>query len=275
MKTSTKLIACLLVLSLASSCSKKDSSPEEVDTTPDRSNCLLSTVTYADKPEMPYSKSNLTLKYDAEKRIIQQSGGGNFTEYIYQPGKIITKGYINSINILNQVSEDVFTLGVNDSRITERVYRDIGGSYTDKTVYEYNAEGYLTGKKLYKYGGSLASESKFSYENGNLVTREDIYYGSPARPTDKVYYKYDNTAFFPEAVFLPEVTDVQTGKPNKNNIVEITVEKTSINGWSDTYKTIQYSYTAKGKRLAEVKMTATTAQGKNITSSISFDYSCP
>ena len=86
MKTTNNLITCLFVFFLASSCSKNGSSAEETETTPDRSKCLLSAISYVDKPEMPYHQSNLTLTYNAEKRISLKSGGGIFTEYTYQPG---------------------------------------------------------------------------------------------------------------------------------------------------------------------------------------------
>ena len=124
------------------------------------------------------------------------------------------------------------------------------------------------------------TESKFTYQAGNLVQKENIHYSLASSPSvkmgaDTITYTYDNIPWFPEAAYLYEVTDVKTGKPNKNNVTGIQLKVfDGTNGIRDYYKSIQYTYAVKGKRLEKVTLIGSTLKGASINSIIGFTYKC-
>ncbi|WP_207514747.1 hypothetical protein [Longitalea luteola] len=290
------LLPMLAALCFASACSK--SSSNDTNNTPppdtgteqepeqDYSNCLLSEVNYGSQLNSPFHSYPFTLAYDSLKRVSQLSGAGEFNVYNYETGKIIKTTYINSIALINMVARYVYTLD-NNGRIVSNTTASYNrpasiDAYTrqDKTMYEYNSDGYLIGEKIFAYGSDLMQERKFTYQAGNLVQRENIHYALLYTPgvkigADTITYTYDNAPLFPEAVYLHEVTDVKTGKPNKNNVTAIQLKMfDGTGGIRDYYRSIQYTYAVRGKRLDKVTMAASTVKGISINDTISFKYKC-
>jgi hypothetical protein len=285
MKTNPLLVPFLAMLCIFSACSKKGDTPTTTPE-PDYSQCLLSSVQYNWSIQMPYNNDPFTLEYDNLKRVKQRKSSGFIALYSYEPGKIIQIAYINSVVDSNLTARYVYTLDNND-RIVSSIYysyykpKSMADSVVqDKTTYEYNAEGYLIAQKTLAYGTKPYEERKFIYQDGNLVQRENTHYDLYTNPgaklgTDTITYTYDNTLYFPEAVYLYEATDVKTGKQNKNNVTGIQLKKyrgpTAI---YDEYKSIQYTYAVKGKRLEKVTMTATTLKNVSINTTFGFGYNC-
>jgi hypothetical protein len=112
------------------------------------------------------------------------------------------------------------------------------------------------------------------------VQRENIYYDISQSPyakrgADTITYTYDNTPWFPEAANLYEITDVKTGKQNANNVIAIQLKKfDGTGGINDYYKSMQYTYTVKGKRLAKANMVGSTVKGSNVKQTFEFAYKC-
>lgn len=256
----------------------------------DSSKCLLSAVNYVSQTNMPYYKDPFTLTYDSLNRVTGRVAPGMFYQYSYETGKITQRIYINSVADINLIGRVVYTLDKN-SRVISHTYAHYNrptseSNYTrqDRIDYEYDVDGYLTGLKWYAYSYSLWNESRFTYQNGNLTQRENIWYDFTSGPTsvkagaDTITYTYDNSTWFPEAIHLYEMGnyyDVTTFKPNKNNVTGIQCKIYDGSGLNkDYYKTIQYSYSKKGPKLEKVTIAATTAKNYNINTSIGFGYKC-
>lgn len=286
MKTIRLLVPVLAILCIISACSKKKDDTPTTPAEPDYSQCLLSSVQYNSQTGMPYYNDPFYLEYDNLKRVKQRKSAGFISLYSYETGKIIQTAYINSVVDSNLAARYVYTLDNNDRIISSIYYsyykaKSIADSVVQaKTAYEYNSDGYLTFQKTLAYGTKLHEERKFTYQGGNLVQRENTHYDLYTNPgaklgTDTIAYTYDDTPWFPEAVYLYEVTDVKTGKPNKNNVTGIQLKKyrgpTAV---YDEYKSIQYTYAVRGKRLEKVTMTASTLKNVTINTTFGFTYNC-
>ena len=93
--------------------------------------------------------------------------------------------------------------------------------------------------------------------------------------SDTITYQYGTTPWYPEAAYLYEVTDIKTGKPNKNNVTSIQLKVfDNTGGIRDYWKSIQYTYIVKGKRLAKVKVVGSSVKGINVNNEIGFTYKC-
>ena len=278
-------------------CSKKDS-PADPNPNPggpgiDSSKCLLSEVKYDNLPmNAPYFVDNISFTYDSLKRITSRNVIHGYLLYSYEPGKVTTRGYINSIADSNLTNRIVYSLD-NNGRIVSHInytyFRpkseaDIYGRI--RMAYEYNTEGYLTGLKeydVYTTDEILSQDFKFTYQNGNMVQKEVAHYdknfaNNVKKGTDTISYTYDNTTWFPEAAYLYEINDYRpfkTDKANKNNVTSIQLKLYDQTGGNlNLYKTIQYVYSVKGPKLEKATMTATTTKGITINSTIGFGYKC-
>ncbi|MBO9199394.1 MULTISPECIES: hypothetical protein [Niastella] len=288
-----RIMPVSVALCIIISCSKKDSSGG--DPTPpgpkiDSSKCLLTEVNYETLKNAPYYNDNFTITYDSLKRVIRKEAMYSFILYSYEPGKVTLRSYINKVADSNLASRAIYTLD-NNGRITDHenfLYKPPTKSENDfwrqdKTLYEYNGDGYLTGLKTYAFGKTLSEETKLTYQNGNLTQRENIHYEYSIPPyaklsADTINFTYDNTPWYPEASYLYEINDYRpfkTDKPNKNNVTGV---QSKVYGYYGTnlnwYKSIQYVYSAKGPRLEKATMTATTTNGQSIITSISFGFKC-
>lgn len=210
-------------------------------------------------------------------------------KYVYEPGKITKRSYVNNTMDSNLVNLAVYTLNSNNQVVshTEAYYikpKSESDFYRkDRTDYEYDADGYLTGTKWYAFGTNIYMDTKYTHQNGNKVQRVNALYDyalNPGKKTgaDTISYTYDNTAWIPEAAYLYEITDykeIPAGKPNKNNVTGIQVNMNyGNNPDANAYKTMQYIYTMKGSKLEKVLLAATTTKGNSISSTIRFGYKC-
>lgn len=163
-----------------------------------------------------------------------------------------------------------------------RIKYHIVYSEMDSTTFDYDGEGYLIRKSVFKYTyGQIWLDYRYAYSNGNLVQEIcDLYYapGTRLAGSDTLTYTYDNTPWFPESRYLYQTPNFLTGKPNRNNITDIRLKayELSIN-YLYRFPYIHYSYFVKGNRLEKVIMDLdpadTFAQGKD-TMSVSFSYKC-
>jgi len=287
MNYSRIFLLLFIALSLSTACSKKgasgDSSNNPVDAT-DYSGCLLSNINHAVKTGLPYYRSDMIFQYDSLKRITQTNAEGVFWAYNYTPGKTIIYQYLNSVTSANLIGRLVYTLD-NNGRIATH-YSPLN-NMNDDFIYgqgrlenEYNTDGYLVGQKSYASGTTLNREAKFTYQNGNLTQRINTYYDAyinigKIQGADTIDYTYDNTNWFPEAIYLNEITDVEGGKPNKNNVTSIKLKPYYPGGAADYYTSIQYTYFVKGKRLEKVALTGNSLKGlTNVKDTITFRYKC-
>jgi len=276
---------CILVIS----CSKKDAPDDDVKhPVIDSSKCLLTKVNYVPQPGMPYTYDPISLTYDNMKRIASRITYGFVFQYSYQPDKIIERKYLGTVADSNLANNTVYILD-NNSRVVyhmsytyDKPISDDDYIYKDSTTYQYNSEGYLTGKKLYSHS-LLVQESKFTYLNGNLAQREKVYYEASRdapikRGADTLTYTYDNQPFYPESAYLYEVQDlpnIRIGTPNKNNVIGIQCKMYDPSGTNllPHYTNIQYAYVTTGPKLVRVNMTATTTKDP-INTYVGFEYWC-
>lgn len=280
-------------LSILFSCSKNSSdSGDPVDPDPgpkvDSSKCLLTGVHYLNEPlGIPYLQQTTYFYYDSLKRVTMRTGDQTDL-YTYEPGKVTVRSYINSVVDSNLSQKYIYTLDYNGRVVTETIYsyfypkseNDIRSQY--KKGYEYNADGYLTSKKKYAPNQNLDEETKYFYQNGNLLKREIDHYDLSKNPsvkkgTDTITYTYDNTSYYPEAYYLYEINEqsfIQINRYNKNNIIAVQSKYYQPRSTWGEFATIQYTYYAKGPRLEKVDLTATSTTNFNFNSTITFDFNC-
>jgi len=291
MKSNFTVVSVFAALCILTSCSKSSSDDNPTPSGPviDSSTCVLSDVAYDSKANMPYYSDPLSITFDSLKRVASISYYSAFNKYFYEPGKITRRSYINSIVDSNLINVSVFTLNNNNQVVsqTEAFYMkpksETDFRRQDKIEYEYDAEGYLIYTRMYAFGTKIYKEVKYTYQNGNMVQRENFHYDYLMNPGtklggDTITYTYDNTPWMPEAVFLYEVSDskdIIIGKPNKNNITGIQLKMydqstTGIN----FYKTINYTYYKKGSKVERVGVSATTTKGYVLDYNISFKHKC-
>jgi hypothetical protein len=304
MRTLRLLTFVLTALCIITACSKKTEqdpgvkeTPPETNPVTDSSQCLLSGVDYVYVQGMPVTTDPITMEYDSLKRLIAQSSRSLFSKFSYDTRKIIQTTWLNTISDSTTHARYVYTFD-NNGRLLYTTYTMFYMFNTndnwliDSTAYVYDADGYLTTQHTYnvyqKYAipyTKIKQERKFFYQGGNMVRRENVYYDVLGNPynsirlgADTITYAYDTTAWFPEAQYLNYIRDVfafTAGKPNKNNVTGMELKLYDIMHISaDQYKTIQYSYAVKGKRLAKVTMTGTTVKGAIVNTSIGFSYKC-
>lgn len=289
MKNHFSVVALFAAVCIFTACSKSSSDDNTGGPLVDSSKCLLANVSYESKPDMPYYHDPVTIYYDSLKRISSRVFSSAYDKYTYEPGKITKRSYINNTADSNLVNIVVYTLNSNNQVVshTNAFYLKPKSESDfwrkDRMDYEYDADGYLTGTKLYAAGTYIYRDDKYTYQNGNLVQRINTLYGWPINPgvklgADTLTYTYDNTNWLPEAAYLLEVSDfkdIVTGKPNKNNItgIQCKMYDPSTIGLN-MYKTIQYTYLMKGPRTEKVLVAATTTKGYSISSTISFLYKC-
>lgn len=289
----SSMFAALCIFDACSKTNSPDVLPPDTDppTEVDTPKCLLSEVNYQYQPNMPYFRDPLTLTYDSLHRITKRQSINTYILYSYENGKVIRRMYTNSIAEANLTERYIYTLDNND-RIMFHTRNEYSSDHTseedyirrDSTDYQYDAEGHLIGQKWYELGMFLTKEMKSTYQNGNMIRQENIYYEYASDPlvrkgADTLTYTYDNAAWFPEAYYLYEVgdpvRDIRTGKPNVNNVTSIQCKMfkdTTI--YYDFYKSIEYKYAVKDQKLEKVTMTATTTNGYNINTTFGFGYKC-
>jgi hypothetical protein len=288
MKSRIVLATVLSASCIMSACTKtEDNLPPPaavVKLETDYSTYLLSTVIYPASPDMPYTRDAITLQYDSLKRITQSLASGVYTSYSYEADKITETMYVNSVSLTNMTSQTVYYYDNNKniSHHTTAWYNKPASvaDYTrlDITEYEYNAEGYLVALKSAMFGSILFAESRFTWTNGNLTHQENIHYNISTNPstvlgTDVIDFSYDERPLYPESQFLYEGADLRISKANRNNVTGIILQKYDpLDGRSNSFKTIEYTYLESGKRLSNVAMKATTTQDKSIMGDISFGY---
>jgi hypothetical protein len=241
---------------------------EKSDPPPDYSSFLLSKVQYsAGKNRMPYRYGNVTIEYDNLKRLKRKTYEfGSYTDYSYEQNKIIEQS--------SYVNRKVYTINNNGRIVSHIEYPSM-----DSTFYEYDVEGYLINKRVYRYIYAMGiwQDFRYTYQGGNLIQRVDLYYGGVSPNyygADTLTYSYDNSAWFPQASNLYQVTDVLTGKPNRNNITDIRLKKFE-NSFNDLlgFGSIHYTYTVRRNRLETVTMDFTPLWGVVAdTAKIDFTY---
>lgn len=293
MKSKLSVLSVFAALCIVISCSKKGSDDPETPGGPkiDSSKCLLTEVKYETLPmNAPYFVDNISFTYDSLNRVKQRTSPSSYILYSYEPAKVTLRYYINHIADSNLTNRIVYTLD-NNGRIASHINyiyfypkneNDIYGR--NRMEYTYNTEGYLTGLKeyaVYTTDEILSQDSKFTYQNGNLVLKEVAHYdmnfaNNTKLGTDSTTYTYDNTTWSPEAAYLYEINDYRpfkTDKPNKNNVTDIQCKLYRYGSAQNYYKTIHYAYSTKGPKLDKATMTAITNVG-SLNSSISFGYKC-
>ena len=303
MKTGPLLVPVLIALCIISACTKNtrsvtpDPPPVVTQPEPDYSQCLLSGVNYAQVQGQPLIMDPFTLEYDSLKRLTAQSSHSFFSKFSYDTRKIIQTTWLNYIYDSTKHARYVYTFD-NNGRLLYNTYTMFYMSNAndnwsiDSTGYEYDADGYLTLLNTYNIYQKFAlpytkikQERKFFYQGGNMVRRENVYYDVLGNPTtsirlggDTITYTYDTTSWFPEARYLYYIREVfafTAGKPNKNNVSGMELKLYDLTHVaSDLYKSIQYTYAVKGKRLEKVTMTASTVKGNTVNTSIGFAYKC-
>jgi len=289
-------MSAVAALCIFAACSKKNSdvlAPEVDPPVPvkvDSSKCLLTGVNYVRDDNQPYFRDPFSLTYDSLRRIVQRQDYSFFNLYRYEPGQVIQRSYVNTIADSNLIQRRIYVIG-NDSNIVsyKEVYYNKPKSEDDywagdSVIFSYNADGYLVNEKVYGASTFLSQESIFTYQDGNLKQRENIYYQPYSNPVvkrgaDTLTYTYDNKSLYPEAAaYLYEVGDIidlKTGKSNKNNVTEVKLQKYSVAAYgTHEYSTIQYTYVPAGQKLERVNMKATTTKGLNVDTYIGFSYKC-
>jgi hypothetical protein len=236
----------------------------------DYSNYLLSKIQYGKgKSTTP---TQTMFEYDSLNRPIRRTyetigfSGSTYIAFSYQKNTITREYYYNHYQVYKTDNNG-------------RIVSDIRYPEMDSTYYEYDSEGYLVNKRLYRYiyGFQIWQDSKYTYQNGNLVMEINAFYDAPGtqfKGADTLTYLYDNTAWYPEAIYLSHVPDVLTGKPNRNNITDIHVNASIIShNLPYYYDDVHYTYAEKGNRLGRVTMDFTDNRGvTRDTIGIDFNY---
>lgn len=216
--------------------------------------------------------TQLTFEYDSLNRLSSKAfnltnfpDNPSYTTYRYEDTKIIQN---------SPPYHTTFKMNANG-----RIVSSIESPGMDSTFYDYDADGYLINKRLYRkiYGFQIWQDFKYTYRNGNLVMAVTDYYSAPGTRwdgADTLIFSYDNTAWYPEAKYLQYFPDLFTGKPNRNNI-----SRTQIKPFSQSYnlatndeRDITYTYTEKGNRLSKVVTDVSTYWGYRDTIDIEFSY---
>ncbi|HEX6426229.1 MAG TPA: hypothetical protein VF008_01035 [Niastella sp.] len=236
----------------------------------DYSNYLLSTIKFERGAQR--TPTQLTFEYDSLNRLIRRTHeltdfntGSTYTAFSYQKNSITEEYYYSNYRVYK--TDD-----------NGRVISDIRYPEMDSTHYEYDGEGYLINKSLYRkiYGFQIWQDSKYTYQNGNMVMAVTAYYDAPGTRftgADTMTFSYDNTTWYPEAKNLEYVPNVLTGRPNRNNISDIHLNPylLSYNLLTD-YRDIHFTYTEQANRLGKVFMDYTDRWRFRDTIDINFSY---
>jgi len=190
--------------------------------------------------------------YDATDRIIKIDwGGGLYTGYTYETNKVTVKGYLD--NALSYT--EIYTLNSNGQAINS-TFAQAGASVSKTTIYEFDSEGYLTGKITTQASNNSKTETyTYVYENGNLTSETlDYSYDGPTASNNS--YEY-----FTDKPNLYEIKLPYLGKKSANM-----VKKTIYTIYTETNFVLTtnyyYEYSSDGKITKQV----TTIGSGSITS---------
>lgn len=238
-------------------CNKKGNESE-----PDYSNYNLSLINYrAGSHSYPHERS---FEYDKLNRLTKVNDEFSYYTLSYRK------------NSITRFNGDSIVYKTDDNG---RIISDIQYTRKDSTHYEYDGEGYLINKGVYRdYNGyKIWQDLKYTYQNGNMVMAVTSYYDLRTIYTgaDTLTFSYNSSLWYPEAVYLSLVPDLLTGKPNKNNVSDIYVKTYALspNISFYNYDEIHYTYTEIGKRLGKVSMNYTLNWGNNMRDTIDIDFS--
>jgi hypothetical protein len=120
--------------------------------------------------------------YDANDRIIQETGGGNDVyNYLYKYNK---KGFL--------IQREGFAIYTGKNGTTKLL------ALLDKYVYKYNSRGYIV-KESYFYQGSEVYRKDIKYNKNGKKTEETTTYPDKSKLKSKFYYN-ENDLLIEEAV---------------------------------------------------------------------------
>ncbi|WP_343674511.1 hypothetical protein [Chitinophaga sp.] len=292
MKQNCIVATLLAAFCLLAACSKK-STDEQIKNSTDSSDCVLANVSFTYDNNLPYYSDPFAVTYDSLGRITTRQSYGSFLAvYNYETDKIVERVYINSTVPVDSlmVEKDVYVKDANN-RITissqawyNKPKSEDDYSRKDSSVYQYDAGGYLTSKKIFAFGKYLSEEFNYTYADSNCLTKEHIYYDYwtskdiVRRGADSIKYTYDKTAWYPETAYLYEVSnggDLRIGKPNKNNVVLIALKMFDGSGTNsqNLFTSIAYTYNS-GAKPVKVKVKALTTKGYQTNTEVNFGYKC-
>jgi hypothetical protein len=225
-----KKLLCLFGASLLvlTSCSNDDSTPVDPATT-----ILPKTITniYGGK-SLPTQ-----ITYDNKKIVSIVHSKGEKNVYTYT-GDVITKEVeYDEKGILDSTTEYIYTNG----KLSSKISLETGTDYKYKTKYTHNTDGTISYEEFriavatgveQQYGDT----GKYTYKDGNLVKKENSYYGSVGSST----YEYDTkNSPFKNVLGYSLLIDEQ---PSANNVVK----RTYISGSSTYISTRTYIYNSNG-----------------------------